>query len=83
MTASIHDLRRAVRRQLTLQLNTMLRAPSTMPDGSEGTVLDDIAARSLVGYGFTLELKVRHPEAPDTVSEAVPEPTAPPKLVVL
>lgn len=71
MKPTIHDMRRTVRRQLALQLATMLRGPSTMPDGSRGTVLDDIVMRSLVGYGFTLELKVRHPDAPDV--DAAPE----------
>lgn len=75
---TIHDMRRAVRRQLALQLATMLRGPSTMPDGSTATVLDDIVARSLVGYGFTLELKVRHPDA----EQIAPEPEGAKLLLV-
>ena len=78
---SIQDLRRLVRRTLALQLATMLRGPSTMPDGSQGTVLDDIVARSLVGYGFTLELKVRHPDAPEEVSKNLTPAAAKPLII--
>jgi hypothetical protein len=43
------------------QLDALLLGPTHMPDGSQGTVLEDIMARSLVGYGFQVGIEVRHP----------------------
>lgn len=77
--APLVKLRRAVRDGLRLQLEAMLAGPSTMPDGTQGTVLDDIVARTLVGYGFTLSLSVRHPDAPGRAAEdpSLSDPGAP------
>lgn len=65
----VQRLRAQIRANLRLQLETMLNGPSTMPDGSQGTVLEDLTARAAVGYGFTIEIKVRHPDAPGQVVE--------------
>lgn len=79
-------LKGATRTELHRQLDTMLDGPSTMPDGSPGTVLNDIVARQLVGYGFSVSIAVRHPNEAGRVEEA-PEVTADlattPNLVVL
>lgn len=73
----LQRFRGEVRANLRLQLETMLNGPSTMPDGSQGTVLDDIVARSLVGYGFTISLSVAHPDAP---GQAVEDPSVTARL---
>lgn len=80
---TVSQFRRKVRDNLHLQLNAMLQGPSTMPNGEKGTVLDDIVARSLVGYGFSVSISVRHP---DEEGRAVEDPSLteqPPPLVIL
>lgn len=62
-------LRREVRAGLASQLAAILAAETTLPNGESGTVLDDIAIRSLLGYGFSLSLHVRHPEEPGRATE--------------
>lgn len=62
-------LRAEIRAGLAAQLAAILAADTTLPNGEPGTVLDDIAIRSLLGYGFSLSLHVRHPEEPSRATE--------------
>jgi len=62
-------VRGAVRAELQAQLASLLAATSELPDGAVGTVLDDLAIRSLHGYGLSLSLHVRHPQEPGMVPE--------------
>lgn len=65
----LRKLRRLTRDALHQQLDAMLEGPSTMPDGSQGTVIEDIVARQLVGFGFSVSISVRHPDAPGRATE--------------
>lgn len=71
MTAAIDQLRDATFEAAHAQLDAMLNGPATFPDGTVGTVLDDICIRQLHGCGFTVSISVVPPP---------PEPTQPPPL---
>ena len=77
---SVNKLRGEIKRTLHIQLDALLMGPTRMPDGTTGTVLEDIMVRTLVGYGFSVNISVRHPEeegrvAEDpTVTQALTEP---------
>lgn len=51
------------------QLDALLLGPTRMPDGTNGTIIDDIMARALVGYGFQVSIEVRHPNESGRVEE--------------
>lgn len=67
--SGLHALRRELRQTLHAQLDALLRGDTTLPDGSLGTILDDVAARQLVGYGVQVSLEVRHPNEINRVIE--------------
>lgn len=74
----LQRLRREVRKSLRLQLDTVLKGPTELPDGTQGTVLDDICARSLVGYGFGISIHVRHPNEAGRAEE---DPGVKPRII--
>jgi len=66
MRKPLSQLRAKMRRALHAQLDANLNLTSTLPDGSQGTVLDDLCVRSLHGYGVAIDLSCRHPAQPGT-----------------
>ena len=66
---SVTQLRAEIKRTAHTQLDTLLVGPAEMPDGTVGTVLDDIMVRAMAGYGFMVAISLRHPNEVGRVEE--------------
>ena len=82
------QLRKAVKAECYRQIDNLLKCKTELPrlptDPEDfvryGTVLDDIVARSMLGYAVNVSLSLRHPDEMGRAAEdpsAIEQPPAP------
>ena len=65
MQSDAVKMRRAVKKACREQLEAYFEAETELPDGTMGTVLDDLCIRSLHGCGIMVTIHTKAPEEPD------------------
>lgn len=78
----VQQLREQVRAGLHSNLDELLASPATLPDGSQGTVHDDVCLRALAGLALSVRISVEDPRSIEA-GDDVPTTSPPESLIVL